>query len=35
MPPKGESRSAAAKSSSVVSDDRVAVELAEAERDRW
>jgi hypothetical protein len=34
MPPKGESRSAAAKSSSVVSDDRVAVEL-DAERDRW
>jgi hypothetical protein len=33
MPPKGQSRSAAAKSSSVVSDDRVAEELAE--RDRW
>jgi hypothetical protein len=33
MPPKGQSRSAAAKSSSVASDDRVAEELAE--RDRW
>jgi hypothetical protein len=32
--PKGQSRSAAAKSSSVMS-DRVAVELAEAERERW
>ena len=32
--PKGLSRSAAAKSSSVMS-DRVAVELAEAERERW